>query len=200
MGTDSSSATVRHFQFRGTDDRSFENIGEMRNDFLRKILKSLGGFYSPPPLLLSSPRPPLEYSHRAKIKIRPRPSPFQWEEEGPPTSPPLQSRTIFIYIKEKFQKEKRKAHCRYLINFDRFYPGLLFERREPTPRRWGGYDPPTRSVTRHRGKTEVNSNVARRTLRKDGEKRRSTDKKKKSPMGGKVERVEIGRIQGDSKP
>lgn len=97
---------------------------------------------------------------------------------GTPHLAPLQSRTIFIYIKEKFQKEKRKAHCRYLINFDRFYPGLLFERREPTLRRWGGYDPPTRSVTRHRGKTEVNSNVARRTLRKDDEKRWSTDKKK----------------------
>lgn len=108
MGTDSSSATVRHFQFRGTDDRSFENIGEMRNDFLRKILKSPGGFYSPPPLLLSSPRPPLEYSHRAKIKIRPRPSPFQWEEEGPPTSPPPVENDFYLY-KGKIPKRKKKS-------------------------------------------------------------------------------------------
>lgn len=59
MGTDSSSATVRHFQFRGTDDRSFENIGEMRNDFSTKNFEKSRRFLLSPTTstFLPSPSP-----------------------------------------------------------------------------------------------------------------------------------------------
>lgn len=78
----------------------------LRNDFSTKNFeKSFEGFLLPPNTT-SSPRPPLEYSHRAKIKIRPRPSresfPMEEGEEGSLHTLPSRERFLSMI---KFQEE-----------------------------------------------------------------------------------------------
>lgn len=110
MGMDSSS--IQH----GFENREYRRDNRAAERFSTKNFEQFQGFLPLPSFTLALPS---NTRTERKSKLDHESRVFrEWEEEGPPSSPPP-SRERFL-SNEKFEEEKRKAHCRYLINFDRF--------------------------------------------------------------------------------